>query len=137
MQCTDNNTCLNCEVKYYLDGGNCSPCQGGCFDCDNMTNCSSCISSYYFNPADNDCLLCSDNLIGCQFCDDADTCTNCLNGYYLNTNQCLACQDVLSGCSICEDNATCVLCNSGYYLSIVDDQCQLCATMIGCQLCTD
>lgn len=121
--CTSNcatcisGTCTACLSGYYLNFGNCQPCNdSNCATCDSSGSlCTACKISYGLRISDSVCIMCY------SFLD-----SNCITGpgsavcqYYARNayGSCLACASIYRNCLKC-DNSRCLQCNSGYVLNI-------------------
>jgi hypothetical protein len=114
-------TCLSCNLGFYLTNSSCINCSKSCSKC--SENCLSCSNS------SDSCTSCTSgkNLknsrccpVGCLRCDESNICTGCTEGYMLNTKyECVPCPLSCKKCiqSLCE-------CSSGiYFLNFIYQPC--------------
>ncbi|ELP86334.1 protein serine/threonine kinase, putative, partial [Entamoeba invadens IP1] len=134
FQCSNNETCLECQpTNYYLKDNKCLQCsnKNNCFLCDAKSdNCLIC--DYGSFPTALGCTLCTEKQ--CEKCSQFNgNCTSCLSGYYLtSTNSCEKCAD---NCITCEGLSQCKQCvNSTFYLS--DGICEKCTNKAECIKCS-
>ena len=132
LNAADN--CTDCYDGLWLDTNNCKNCTDGCTKCLSATNCSSCLSDYYFS--DFKCLLNCSTLANCDYCNKSVGggsiyCTDCSDSFWLDNITCVKCSDE---CTTCQSATNCTSCISDYYLS--DYKCLLnCSTLDNCEYC--
>ena len=108
-KCLNNNTCKECQDKWFLhqnrcvpicpvtfgaDKGKCNPCSAHCDDCVG-NKCVTCTKPYYKHQG-----VCLDD---------------CPDNFWKNSNNCDACD---SRCAKCKDSKTCNKCNSPFFLKL-------------------
>ncbi len=104
MKCTNNtflntfgNLCENCTIS-------------DCITCLNLTVCSICNTTFYWNSTLTICASCP---AACTNCTNSTFCLACLsnNTYYLGTNNtCLLCTSAMPDCLECTSSSACITC---------------------------
>ncbi|KAL4435263.1 hypothetical protein ABPG74_017355 [Tetrahymena malaccensis] len=108
--------CTACQDGYFLNSGNCTPCQQPCKTCDQSsgTICKSCISQYTLIGT-NCVLACDPSCSQCSQPNNSNACQQCSPNYFqpINTTSCqqcgancIQCQGMPENCSICQNNYT-------------------------------
>ena len=110
--------CIECKEDYYLGLED--------YICTTTKNCSNsiygicnkCITGYYLNKRNNECIFQNKTLLNCQQTIDNETCDKCEDNFYLEENgNCIS----INYCQKGENR--CIKCSEGYYLTEMRDSC--------------
>lgn len=138
VNCTNEDNCIICSLKYYRLGTICLKCiDPYCFGCGPTGQCESfeCDSIAFYNTSSSQCQLCSTRISNCNACtytSNTFSCTGCSNGYYISSSApsatCLLCPEY---CNQCTGPTMCTNCTLGAFLNTTTSLCQPCST--GCR----
>ncbi|KAL4496083.1 hypothetical protein ABPG72_015505 [Tetrahymena utriculariae] len=110
---SDSNTCVKCEIGFYLDEGKCSPCQQNCEICANKGNyCTQCIDNYELDKNSQCVPICDKSCLTCSQPQAPDSCLSCSKGRYLSDDN--NCKECISPCIDCEKGDKCIQCEQDY-----------------------
>ena len=122
--CTDNSSCLQCQLGLHYSAGQCQTCNTYCLNC-TASVCFNCVQGYA--PSVSVCIDCSIPMPRCLLCSSAAVCSLCESTYIFkpSTRQCVLCSSLMANCLLCNFTNNCQKCQSGYY-SLTFKQCGVC-----------